>query len=85
MLMVLRSSIELISTWMGGRECQNPPLGIVTPLGYLLNDAPGSPMSPPRGPMGGGAFIVSVVGHCIRYAYPYLPIAKGLMTFLPIF
>ena len=30
-----------------------------TPLGYLLNDAPGSPMSPPRGPMGGGAFIVA--------------------------
>ena len=28
-------------------------------FGYLLNDAPGSPMSPPRGPMGGGAFIVA--------------------------
>ena len=25
----------------------------------MLNDAPGSPMSPPRGPMGGGAFIVA--------------------------
>ena len=33
-------------------------MGIVKPLGYLLNDAPGSRISRPRGPMGGGAFIV---------------------------
>ena len=31
-------------------------MGIVNPLGYLLNDAPGSRMSLPRGPVGGGAF-----------------------------
>ena len=35
------------------------PLGYCAPLGYLLNDAPGSPMSPPRGPVGGGAFIIA--------------------------
>ena len=29
---------------------RNPPLGIVPPFGYVLNDAPGSPVSPPRGP-----------------------------------
>ena len=53
-----------------------PPLGIVPPFGYVLNDAPGSPVSPPRGPMGGGAFIVAMREHCLRYACPYLPIAK---------
>ena len=65
-------------------ECQNPPLGIVPPLGYLLNDAPGSPMSPPRGPMGGGAFLVAWRGTVYVTPGPYLPIAKGL-TFIPIF
>ena len=40
-------------------KMSNPPLGIVPPLEYLLNDAPGSPMSSPRGPIGGGAFIVA--------------------------
>ena len=57
----------------------NPPLGIVTPLGYLLNDALGSPMSPPRGPMGGGAFIVARRGTVLVYVTPgpYLPIAKS--------
>ena len=54
----------------------NPPLGIVHPLGYLLNDAPGSPMSPPRGPTGGGAFIVALWGTVYVTPGPYLPIAK---------
>ena len=55
----------------------NPPLDIVPPLGYLLNDAPGSPMSPPRGPMGGGAFIVAMRGTVYVTPGPYLPIAKS--------
>ena len=54
----------------------NPPLGIVPPLGYSLNDAPGSPMSPDRGPMGGGAFIVAMRGTVYVTPGPYLPIAK---------
>ena len=54
-----------------------PPLGIVPPLGYLLNDAPGSPMSPPRGPMGGGAFIIARRGTVYVTPGPYLPIAKS--------
>ena len=54
----------------------NPPLGIVLPLGYSLNDAPGSPMSPDRGPMGGGAFIVAQRGTVYVTPGPYLPIAK---------
>ena len=54
----------------------NPPLGIVLPLGYSLNDAPGSPMSPDRGPMGGGAFIVARRGTVYVTPGPYLPIAK---------
>ena len=53
-----------------------PPLGIVPPLGYLLNDAPGSLMSPPRGPMGGGAFIIARRGTVYVTPGPYLPIAK---------
>ena len=55
----------------------NLPLGIVTPPWYLLNDTPGSPMSPPRGPMGGGAFIVDLRGHVYVTPRPYLPIAKS--------
>ena len=50
-----------------------PPLGIVPPV---LNDAPGSPVSPPRGPMGGGAFIVARRGTVYVTPGPYLPIAK---------
>ena len=53
-----------------------PIMGIVPPLGYLLNDAPGSLMSPPRGPMGGGAFIVARRGTVYVTPGPYLPIAK---------
>eukprot|EP01048_Picozoa_sp_COSAG05_P002129 COSAG05_NODE_79_length_21178_cov_133.299492_17_plen_51_part_00 len=26
-----------------------------------------SPLSPPRGPMGGGAFIVALREHCLQY------------------
>ena len=52
-------------------------MGIVPLLGYLLNDAPGSPMSPPRGPMGGGAFIVARLGTVYVTPSPYLPIAKS--------
>ena len=55
---------------------RNPPLGIVPPFGYVLNDAPGSPVSPPRGPMGGGAFIVARRGTVYVTPGPYLPIAK---------
>ena len=51
-------------------------MGIVNPLGYLLNDAPGSRMSLPRGPMGGGAFIVARRGTVYVTPGPYLPIAK---------
>ena len=54
-----------------------PPLGYCTPLGYSLNDAPGSPMSPDRGPMGGGAFIVAMRGTVYVTPGPYLPIAKS--------
>ena len=54
----------------------NPPLGIIPPLGYLLNGAPGSPMSPPRDPMGGGAFIIARWGIVYVTPGPYLPIAK---------
>ena len=50
-----------------------PPLGIVPPV---LNDAPVSPVSPPRGPMGGGAFIVARRGTVYVTPGPYLPIAK---------
>ena len=46
------------------------------PLGYLLNDAPGSPMSPPRRPMAGGAFIVARRGTVYVTPGPYLAIAK---------
>eukprot|EP01048_Picozoa_sp_COSAG05_P044394 COSAG05_NODE_25165_length_198_cov_35.070707_1_plen_53_part_01 len=42
-------------------------MGIVNPLGYLLNDAPGSRMSLPRGPVGGGAFVIA------RRALLYVP------------
>eukprot|EP01048_Picozoa_sp_COSAG05_P020482 COSAG05_NODE_3488_length_2030_cov_3.309684_4_plen_75_part_00 len=55
---------------------RTPPLGIVPLLEYVLNDAPGSAVSPPRAPMGGGAFIVALREHYLRYACPYLPIAK---------
>ena len=53
----------------------NPPLGIVPPLEYLLNDATRSLMSPPRGPMGGGAFIVALRDTVYVTPGPYLPIA----------
>ena len=55
----------------GSGLMSNPPLDIVPPLGYLLNNAPGSPMSPPRGPMGGGAFIVALRGtvYVLRLAH----------------
>eukprot|EP01048_Picozoa_sp_COSAG05_P043926 COSAG05_NODE_24566_length_247_cov_751.418919_1_plen_69_part_01 len=52
-------------------------MGIVNPLGYLLNDAPGSRMSCPRGPVGGGAFIVAMRGTVYVTPGPYLPIAKS--------
>ena len=51
-------------------------MGIVPPHGHLLYDAPGSPVSPPRGPMGGGAFIVARWGTVYVTPGPYLPIAK---------
>ena len=51
-------------------------MSVKPPLGYLLNDALGSPMSPPRGPMGGGAFIVAMRGIVYVTLGPYLPIAK---------
>ena len=51
-------------------------MGIVNPLGYLLNDAPGSRMSLPRGPVGGGAFIIARRGTVYVTPGPYLPIAK---------
>ena len=51
-------------------------MGIVNPLGYLLNDAPGSRMSLPRGPVGGGAFIIARRGTVYVTHGPYLPIAK---------
>ena len=50
-------------------------LSVKPTLGYLLNDAPGPPMSPPRGPMGGGAFIVARRGTVYVTPGPYLPIA----------
>ena len=43
-----------------------------------------SPLSPPRGPMGGGAFIVAWRGTIYVTPGAYLPIVKGL-TFMPIF
>ena len=52
-------------------------MDIVPPLGYLLNDAPGSPMSSPRGPMGGGAFIVAMRSTVYVTYGPYLPIANN--------
>ena len=51
-------------------------LSVKPPLGYLLNDAPGSLMSSPRGLMGGGAFIVARRGIVYVTPGPYLPIAK---------
>ena len=51
-------------------------MSVKPPLGYSLNDAPGSPMSPDRGPMGGGAFIVARRGTVYVTPGPYLPIAK---------
>ena len=47
-------------------------LSVKPPLGYLLNDAPGSSMSPPRGPMGGGAFIVAWRG-TIYVTHAHIP------------
>ena len=52
-------------------------LSVKLPLGYLLNDAPGSPMSPPRGRMGGSAFIIARPGTVYVTPGPYLPIAKS--------
>ena len=51
-------------------------MSVKPPLGYLLNDAPGSPMGPPRGPMGGGAFVIARRGTVYVTPGPYLPIAK---------
>ena len=55
-----------------------PPPGIVPPLEYVLNDAPGSPMSLPRGPMGGGACIIARRGTVYVTPGPYLPIAPHI-------
>ena len=54
--------------------------GHCVPVLFLINNN----MSPPRGPIGGGGFIVARRGTIYVTHGPYLPIAKGL-TFMPIF
>ena len=51
-------------------ECQTPPW-------VFAERRPGSPMSPLRGPMGGGAFIIAWRGTVYVTLGPYLPIAKS--------